>query len=107
MGSQVQFKELEEYALSQTSFSAPADTEDDFIEQYVNVLNKKGCHEGDFFFDDYMDYVYSAKQKVERFIKRCPLTFAVMALRQNITRRYLQHDKREPEFVIYIPQMWC
>ena len=63
MESQVQFKELEEYALSHTRFSAPADTEDDFIEQYVNVLNKKGYHEGDFFFDDYMDYVYSAKQK--------------------------------------------
>ena len=48
MESQVQFKELEEYALSHTRFSAPADTEDDFIEQYVNVLNKKGYHEGDF-----------------------------------------------------------
>lgn len=101
MESQVQFKELEEYALSHTRFSAPADTEDDFIEQYVNVLNKKGYHEGDFFFDDYMDYVYSAKQKVERFIKRCPLTFAVMALRQDIARRYMQHDKRDPECVIY------
>lgn len=33
MGSQVQFKELEEYALSHTRFSAPADTEDDFIER--------------------------------------------------------------------------
>ena len=40
MGSQVQFKALEEYALSHTRFSAPADTEDDFIDQYISVLNK-------------------------------------------------------------------
>ena len=83
MESQVQFKELEEYALSHTRFSAPADTEDDFIEQYVNVLNKKGYHEGDFFFDSYMRYVSRAKEDAEYFLARSPLTFAVMALRDD------------------------
>ena len=75
MESQEIFRELEDYALSHTRFSAPHESEDDFIEQYVKILNKKGYYEGDCVFDDYMDYVYSAKHKVERFIKKSPLSF--------------------------------
>ena len=101
MGSQVQFKELEEYALSYTRFSAPADTEDDFIEQYIRVLNNRGYFEGQYFFDSYMRYVSRAKEDAEYFLARSPLTFAIMALRQDIARRYFQHDKREPDSVIY------
>ena len=101
MGSQVQFKELEKYALSHTRFSAPADTEDDFIEQYISVLNHRGFFEGQYFFDSYMKYVSRAKEDAEYFLARSPLTFAIMALRQDIARRYFQHDKREPDSVIY------
>ena len=101
MESQEIFRELEDYALSHTRFSAPHESEDDFIEQYVKILNKKGYYEGDCVFDDYMDYVYSAKHKVERFIKKSPLTFAVMAMRQEIARRYFQYDERDLDYVVY------
>ena len=47
MESMQEFKELEEYALAHTRFNAPSDSEDDFIEQYVKVLNKRGYNEGD------------------------------------------------------------
>ena len=96
-----EFKELEEYALAHTRFNAPSDSEDDFIEQYVKVLNKRGYYEGDYLFDEYMDYVYRAKQKVERFIKKCPENFAVMAMRQDLSRKYFQYDDRDPDFVVY------
>ena len=42
-----EFKELEEYALAHTRFNAHSDSEDNFIEQYVKVLNKRGYYEGD------------------------------------------------------------
>lgn len=101
MESMQEFKELEEYALAHTRFNAPSDSEDDFIEQYVKVLNKRGYYEGDYLFDEYMDYVYRAKQKVERFIKKCPENFAVMAMRQDLSRKYFQYDDRDPDFVVY------
>lgn len=47
MESMQEFKELEEYALAHTRFNATSDSEDDFIEQYVKALNKRGYYEGD------------------------------------------------------------
>ena len=78
------FVRLEQYALSHTRFSAPADYEDDFIEQYVKVLNQRAYFEGDDVFDEYMEYVESAEKKASRFIKRHPLTFVVMAFSQEL-----------------------
>lgn len=101
MNDSLLFEKLEQYALSHTRFTASPSSDDDFREQYVQVLNKKGYTEGDYIFDEYMDLVDTAKYKIETFIKRCPLSFAIMALRNDLMRRYFQYDKRDPDSEIY------
>lgn len=44
MGTSVQFQELEQYAKQHTRFSAPADSEPDFYEQYVQALHERGSY---------------------------------------------------------------
>lgn len=41
MESSVQFQELEQYAKQHTRFSAPAGSEADFNEQYVQALHER------------------------------------------------------------------
>lgn len=103
MESSVQFQELEQYAKQQTRFSAPADSEPDFNELYVQALHERGYTEDDAFFDDYMYHVETARDRAERFlkIKKRPLTTAIMALRNDIRRKYFQYDERESDYVIY------
>lgn len=57
MNDSLLFEMLEQYALSHTCFTASPSSDDDFREQYVQVLNKKGYTEGDYIFDEYMDLV--------------------------------------------------
>ena len=47
MESSVQFQELEQYAKQHTRFSAPADSDLDFNEQYVQALHEHGYTEDD------------------------------------------------------------
>ena len=70
MNDSLLFEKLEQYALSHTRFTSSPSADDDFREQYVHVLNKKGYTEGDYIFDEYMELVDTAKYKIERFIKR-------------------------------------
>ena len=93
MESSVQFQELEQYAKQHTRFYAPADSELDFNEQYVQALHERGYTEDDVFFDDYMYQVETARYRAERFIKKRPLTTAIMALRNDIRRKYFQYDE--------------
>lgn len=95
MGSSVQFQELELYAKQHTRFSAPADSEADFNEQYVQALHERGYTEDDAFFDDYMYQVETAQDRAERFLKKRPLTTAIKALRNDIRRKYFQYDERK------------
>ena len=101
MESSVQFQELEQYAKQHTRFSAPADSEPDFNEQYVQALHEHGYTEDDAFFDDYMYQVETARDRAERFLKKRPLTTAIMALRNDIRRKYFQYDERKSDYVIY------
>ena len=101
MKSSVQFQELEQYAKQHTRFSAPADSEPDFNEQYVQALHERGYTEDDAFFDDYMYQVETARDRAERFLKKRPLTTAIMALRNDIRRKYFQYDERKSDYVIY------
>lgn len=78
MESSVQFQELEQYAKQHTRFSAPADSEPDFNEQYVQALHERGYTEDDAFFDDYMYQVETSRDRAERFLKKTPLTTAIM-----------------------------
>ena len=93
MESSVQFQELEQYAKQHTRFSAPADSELDFNEQYVQALHERGYTEDDAFFDDYMYQVETSRYRAERFLKKRPLTTAIMALRNDIRRKYFQYDE--------------
>ena len=101
MESSVQFQELEQYAKQHTRFSAPADSDLDFNEQYVQALHEHGYTEDDAFFDDYMYQVETARDRAERFLKKRPLTTAIMALRNDIRRKYFQYDERNSDYVIY------
>lgn len=101
MESSVQFQELEQYAKQHTRFSAPADSEPDFNEQYVQALHERGYTEDDAFFDDYMYQVETARDRAERFLKKRPLTTTIMALRNDIRRKYFQYDERKSDYVIY------
>lgn len=103
MESSVQVQELEQYAKQQTRFSAPADSEPNFNEQYVQALHERGYTEDDAFFDDYMYQVETARDRAELFlkIKKRPLTTAIMALRNDIRRKYFQYDERKSDYVIY------
>lgn len=101
MESSVQFQELEQYAKQHTCFSAPADSETDFNEQYVQALHERGYTEDDAFFDDYMYQVETARDRAERFLKKRPLTTAIMVLRNDIRRKYVQFDERKSDYVIY------
>ena len=101
MESSVQFHELEQYAKQHTRFSAPADSEPDFNEQYVQALHERGYTEDDAFFDDYMYQVETARARAERFLKKRPLTTAIMALPNDIRRKYFQYDERKSDYVIY------
>ena len=101
MESSVQFQELEHYAKQHTRFSAPADSDLDFNEQYVQALHEHGYTEDDAFFDDYMYQVETARDRAERFLKKRPLTTAIMALRNDIRRKYFQYDERNSDYVIY------
>ena len=101
MGSSFQTQELEQYAMQHTRFSAPADSDPDFVEQYVQALHKFGYTENDEFFDDYMYRVETARDRAERFLKKRPLTTAIMALRNDIRRKYFQYDERKSDYVIY------
>ena len=87
MKSSVQFQKLGQYAKKHTRFSAPADFEPDFNEQYVQALHERGYTEDDAFFDDYMYQVETAQDRAERFLKKRPLTAAIMALRNDIRRK--------------------
>ena len=49
MESSVQFQVLEQYAKQHTCFSALADSEPDFYEQYVQALHERGYTEDDVF----------------------------------------------------------
>ena len=101
MESSVQFQELKQYAKQHTRFSAPADSDLDFNEQYVQALHEHGYTEDDAFFDDYMYQVETARDRAERFLKKRPLTTAIMALRNDIRRKYFQYDERKSDYVIY------
>lgn len=94
---------MEQYAKQHTRFSAPDDSEPDFNEQYVQALHERGYTEDDTFFDDYMYQVETARDRAERFlkIKKRPLTTAIMALRNDIRRKYFQYDERKSDYVIY------
>lgn len=87
--SSVQFQELEQYAKQHTRFSAPADSEPDFKEQYVQAFQERE-YTDDAFFDDFMYQVETARDRAERFLKKRPLTTAIMALRNDIRRKYGQ-----------------
>lgn len=99
--SSVNFHELEQYAKQHTRFSAPADSEPDIYEQYVQALHERGYTEDDAFFDDYMYQVETARDRAERFLKKRPLTTAIKALRDYIRRKYFQYDERKSDYVIY------
>ena len=101
MDSSFQFQELEQYAKQHTRFSAPADSDLDFNEQYVQALHEHVYTEDDAFFDDYMYQVETARDRAERFLKKRPLTTAIMALRNDIRRKYFQYDERKSDYVIY------
>lgn len=101
MESSVQFQVLEQYAKQHTCFSALADSEPDFNEQYVQALHERGYTEDDAFFDDHMYQVETARDRAERFLKKRPLTTAIMALRDDIRRKYFQYDERKSDYVIY------
>lgn len=68
MESSVNFQELEQYAKQHTRFSAPADSEPDFNEQYVQALHERGYTEDDAFFYDYMYQVETARDRAERSV---------------------------------------
>lgn len=85
--SSVQFQKLEQYAQQHTRFSAPADSEPDFNEQYVQALHERRYTEDDAFFDGYMYQVETARDRAEWFLKKRPLTAAIMALRNDIRRK--------------------
>ena len=78
MESSVQFQELKQYAKQHTRFSAPADSEPDFYEQCVQALHERGYTEDDAFIDDYMYQEETARYRAERFLKKRPLTTAIM-----------------------------
>lgn len=101
MNDSLHFEKLEQYALSHTRFTASPSSDDDFWEQYVHVLNKKGYSEGDYIYDEYMVLVDSVKYKIEKFIKRCPFPFAIISLRNDLMRRYFQYDVWDPDSEIY------
>lgn len=78
MESSVQFQELEQYAKQHTCFSAPADSETDFNEQYVQALHERGYTENDAFFDDYMYQVETARGSLKRDLLPQPLWHCLM-----------------------------
>lgn len=82
-------------------FFAPADSEPDFNEQYVQTLHEGGYTENDAFFDDYMYQVETARDRTERFLKKRPLTTAIMSLRNDKRRKYFQYYERKSDDVIY------
>ena len=69
MESSVQFQEFGQYAKQHTRFSAPADSEPDFNEQYVQALHERGYTEDDAFFDDYMYQVETARDRLNGSLK--------------------------------------
>lgn len=64
---------MEQYAKQHTRFSAPADSEQDFNEQYVQAFHEHGYTEDDAFFDDYMYQAETARDRAEWFLKKRPL----------------------------------
>lgn len=95
MQSLTTFEQLEVFAKSRTRFSAPAEQEDDFISQYIYALNKRGYQEDEQRFEDYLEYVERAPKKAASFIKRHPILPAVIALREEIAKKYFPYDKRD------------
>lgn len=67
----------------------------------VQVLNKMGYSKGDDLFDEYMELVDTAKYKIEKFIKRWPTPSAIIALRNDLMKKYFQFDVREHDSEIY------
>lgn len=70
---------LEQYAKQHTRFSAPADSEPDIYEQYVQALHERGYTEDDAFFDDYMYQVETARGSLKRdllpqLLRHCVIT---------------------------------
>lgn len=74
-----------------------------FMNSMYRLFMREDHTEDDAFFDDYMYQVETARDRAERFlkIKKRPLTTAIMALRNDIRRKYFQYDERKSDYVIY------
>lgn len=56
-------------------------------------IHEHGYTVVDVFFDNYMYQVETARDRAERFLKKRPLTTAIMGLRNDIRRKYFQYDE--------------
>lgn len=105
MALSTNFSRLQQLADEHLRFRVNQTDSADTVEIYKEQLYKRGHTEDELFFQNYMFEVENAHFKAEIFCRAHPHDYLRLAFLNDIKRKYFQYDKRDPDYIVYNPEV--